>query len=200
MMSKNKTFIVAGQCTTLVLLLVACHVQADSIFQTGAFQTGAYQKESWQAEKEITAAKEIEKIDVIGKLPPNLLRKAFYRHEDNFFDLYNELVDENQFRMDCEMRLRHLQSKVKYRACIPRYVGIENAKELKDAALRNGRIEAKSFLSGVPDIAGLRLTYAKKKKEMATKMADLINSNPELAKRYTQYVEAKTKFENVKNR
>jgi len=199
-MSKNKTFIVAGQCTTLVLLLVACHVQADSIFQTGAFQTGAYQKESWQAEKEITAAKEIEKIDVIGKQPPNLLRKAFYRQEDNFFDLYNELIDENQFRMDCEMRSMHLQSKVKHRACIPRFVEIENARELETAALRSGRLSASSILNAVPDKAALRLIYAKKKKEMAKKMADLINSNPELAKRYTQYVEAKTKFENVKNR
>ncbi|WP_156844078.1 hypothetical protein [Alteromonas sp. RW2A1] len=195
MMSKNKTFIVKGQCTALMLLLVTCHVQADSIFQTGA-----YQKEGRQAEKEITAAKEIEKIDVIGKQPPNLLRKAFYRHEDNFFDLYNELVDENQFRMDCEMRLRHLQSKVKYRACIPRYVGIENAKELEDAALRSGRLSASSILNATPDKAALRLTYAKKKKEMATKMAELINSHPELAKRYTQYVEAKTKFEDAKNR
>jgi len=158
-MSKDKTFVVVCQCTALMLLLVTCHVQADSIFQTGA-----YQKEGRQAEKEITAAKEIEKIDVIGKQPPNLLRKAFYRHEDNFFDLYNELVDENQFRMDCEMRLRHLQSKVKYRACIPRYVGIENAKELEDAALRSGRLSASSILNATPDKAALRLTYAKKEK------------------------------------
>ncbi|WP_269519181.1 hypothetical protein [Alteromonas sp. BMJM2] len=199
-MSKDKTFVVIGQCTALMLLLVACHVQADTIFKTATLQTEAYQKEGWQAEKEITAAKEIEKIDVIGKQPPNLLRKAFYRHEDNFFDLYNELVDENQFRMDCEMRLRHLDTRVKKRECIPRYVEIENAKQLREAALRNGRVDAASFLGAVPDRAGLRLVYEKKKKQMATKMAELINSHPELTKRYTQYVEAKTKFEDAKNR
>lgn len=199
-MSKNKRFIVTRQFAALMLLLLISPVDAGYAFYMENIQIEAVQIESALVNNKNTANDDVEKIEVLGKMPANLLRKAFYRQEDNFFDLYNELVDENQFRMDCEMRLRHLQSKVKYRACIPRYVGIENAKELKDAALRNGRIEAKSFLSGVPDIAGLRLTYAKKKKEMATKMAELINSNPELAKRYTQYVEAKTKFENVKNR
>ena len=86
MISKNKTFIVKGQCTALMLLLVTCHVQADT-----TFQTGAYQKEGWQAEKEITTDKEIEKIDVVGKQPVNLLRKAFYRQEDNFFSYTTNL-------------------------------------------------------------------------------------------------------------
>ncbi|WP_334030058.1 hypothetical protein [Alteromonas sp. P256] len=200
MMSKNKRFIVTRQFAAFMLLLLISPVEAGYAFYMESIQIEAAQIESAKVNNKNTVNDDVEKIEVLGKMPANLLRKAFYRQEDNFFDLYNELIDENQFRMDCEMRSMHLQSKVKHRACIPRFVEIENARELETAALRSGRLDASSILNAVPDKAALRLIYAKKKKEMAKKMADLINSNPELAKRYTQYVEAKTKFENVKNR
>jgi hypothetical protein len=63
---------------------------------------------------------EIERIEVIGQRPRLYFRKTMVKAEDNFYDLYNQLTMNNDFKIQCRKEFRAF-SHIKNRVCKPNY-------------------------------------------------------------------------------
>jgi len=63
---------------------------------------------------------EIERIQVTGDRPRIYLRRAMVKAENNFYDLYNQLTTNNDFKVQCEKVFKP-GSHIKNRVCKPNF-------------------------------------------------------------------------------
>jgi len=63
---------------------------------------------------------EIERIQVTGEKSRIYFRRAMIKAEDNFYDLYNQLTLNNDFKIQCEMAFK-AGSHIKHRVCKPNF-------------------------------------------------------------------------------
>jgi len=65
-------------------------------------------------------APDIERIEVIGQRPRLYFRRTMEKAEDNFYDMYNQLTTNNDFKVQCHKEFRSF-SHIKNRVCKPNY-------------------------------------------------------------------------------
>jgi len=63
---------------------------------------------------------DIERIQVIGKRPRLYFRKQIVKAEDNFYELYNQLTMNNEFKIQCRKEFKPY-SHLKHRVCKANY-------------------------------------------------------------------------------
>lgn len=106
-----------------------------------------------------------EAIDITGSRDDINLQLLVDRAEDAFYEIFNDLVDDADFRIECRYE-KVLGSLIKQRICQTGYM----KKELTRAANLN--------YSGVQYLA--TSTLAEKNRELRKKTVELLEKNPEL--------------------
>lgn len=179
---KLRTFAVVGSMEKLVALIILLAFVSNTCLATTDTES------------------EIERIDVIGKKPLVLMKRDMIRAEDEFYDLYNELVEYREMRMDCEMQSLHNFTRVKKRTCKPKFLeAIKNDEMDKAIDRAGGRNSIANIMNAVPDIVIVRQRVKEKNIEMANVMSELINKNKNLAEKYAKWLDAKNKYEAAKH-
>jgi hypothetical protein len=134
-------------------------------------------------ESDEAADEPIEEITVVGEKTLLSLKFAAYQAEDDFFNLFNELNENDEFDVFCG-REASTGSRIKRRRCWSPF-----EREVDDELLR--------YQWETGGMLGLRnegLLTAKRKKQ-AEMLKQMVLENPELQKLYLRYGEANIRFE-----
>jgi len=113
---------------------------------------------------------EIERIQVTGERPRIYFRRAMVKAENNFYDLYNQLTTNNDFKVECEKVFRP-GSHIKNRVCKPNFTK---------------KIRNDMHVHSIAEMTGFSYNHAVKFriKNMQEKhyraMEKTVNSNPKL--------------------
>lgn len=156
------------------------------------------------SQPENDSQKELERIIVEGDEQISVLRYNFYRAEEDFFNLFNELIDNESFRISCKQKERHAFTRIKQRSCESKFQDEEEYRMTQRAIQTGSRRydgterNAGHWMSRLP-LQGEVYTQQKRlqKKQIAA-MEALIVENPELQQKLIKLNEAKQKFEDAK--
>lgn len=124
----------------------------------------------------------MEEIVVYGDRSLIALRKQVYRAEENFFDLFNELNDEDEFDVQC-FYFAPTGTRIRRHTCRANFVVAAEAEEIIN--FRDGPKVAVAPAIGV---------IPQKRKEMAKKMLALLQERPELVEALNHVEVAKEAF------
>lgn len=83
-----------------------------------------------------STSEEIDEIVVLGAHSLTLLRQEIIVAEDEFFDLYNELNDDDRFDIICETR-RPIGTRIRVRECKAKFVRDAEVDAMQDALMMN---------------------------------------------------------------
>lgn len=131
--------------------------------------------------------KEIEQITVTGADQLSVLRYAMYRAEEDFFNSFNELTTNKDFKITCKKEPKHAFTRILERQCKSAFES-DVAFELTQRAIRNGGIE-KSPMKGEIYVAQERV----RRKQIA-EMEKLLLENPEMQQKLIKLNQAKAIF------
>lgn len=141
------------------------------------------------AEDPATAAipeSEVEEIVVVGQRTLSSLRAKVVAAEDHFYDVFNELNDDDRYDIHCE-NFAPLGTRIKARRCVPRFV---------DDAQQE---EALAFLEGRPVIPP-SMVIGYRNDELRDLMKNLIQTNPELLKAIQEHYELKLELQAARDK
>lgn len=138
----------------------------------------------------VTKEEPIENIEVVGERPPAFYLKIFRQQRDEFFSLYNNLVDSQEMQIKCR-RPDPPQEHRERQLCEPLFVATikhrETQRQLTFGQIgRNGIIRVNS--AAEKEIKEKRQTLMKQ-------MTQLINENAELKRKYRSFQKALTVYE-----
>ncbi len=155
----------------------------------------AYQ--STESSKLIQPSSPIERIEVYGQKPLRYYLKQYRRRESEFFKAFNQLIDEPDMKIRCTRRQVSF-TKFRPSVCQPLFVGLIVSEEKQNAIKRGGSLSSAArevgrheALEAVVNRAHVDARIKSKNDELAVKMAELVNSNPELLKKFNELQEAK---------
>ena len=131
---------------------------------------------------------DVEVIGVQGEKSIAYYRKQMRLAELDFYDLFNDLADEDKYKIRCRKEKR-IGSNLSQTVCYPQYVLDRFAQETQ-AALNSGRIFPR-----LKDIEAL----VKKEREASNVYAqEIIEKNPELLKKLIKLTETQSLYEQKK--
>ena len=134
------------------------------------------------------AEEPIEEITVVGEKTLLNLKFAAYRAEEDFFELFNELNEKDEFDVFCDNE-SNTYSRVKRRRCWSPF-----EREIEEDAIRD-MVGASGQLGGgtrmLPRNEGL---IRAKRKQQAEMLQQMVLENPELQKLYHRYGQANIEF------
>lgn len=132
----------------------------------------------------------IEEITAYGQKTLLNLKFAAYQAEDSFFNLFNELNDDDRFDVYCEKRARK-GSRIRTRQCWSPF-----EREIDEEAARD------YFLTGGSGFVALQ--NEGKIRQMRKKQAEMLKvmvlENPELQQRYVELGKANMRFAEERNK
>jgi len=132
-----------------------------------------------------TESEEIDEIVVLGAHSLTLLRQEVIVAEDKFFDLYNELNDDDRFDIICENR-RPIGTRIQVRECKARFVRDAEVEATQNALVMDNspaNVAAQPIRASKEDYE----TLDKKLKTFAVE-------NPELQKALMEYDNLSKKY------
>ncbi|GAB5383621.1 MAG: hypothetical protein Alis3KO_07440 [Aliiglaciecola sp.] len=142
----------------------------------------------------------IESITVTGD------GKAFYRQlmnlaEDDFFDLYNQITENEDLKVKCKTKNRHGFTRIKQRKCESAFVSrikYDNVQvSIESGSRRTGALSSGTWMNRI----GLTTkSYSEMKKLRKQQIEDLeqkIKDNPELQQKLIKLLQSKEKYKNA---
>jgi len=123
-------------------------------------------------------APDIERIQVIGQRPRLYFRRTMEKAEDNFYDMYNQLTTDNDFKVQCNKEFRSF-SHIKHRVCKPNYT-----KTIRDDMFAETFADMMS--SSYYQEVKFRINRTQKKHLKSMKKT--VNSNPQLQNYYFHFI------------
>ena len=142
----------------------------------------------------------MEEILVTGEMTPSRLRFQLERAQDDIYRLFNQLLDDKEFRVNCK-RGSSTGSYIIERSCEPAFLANERARHAAHtmAAWRSGEDPALSMemalSSGRVSESELRFDQGDKFEAMNQKMFDLAMENPELQAAMLRYATLRADYE-----
>ncbi|GAB2684101.1 hypothetical protein [Aliiglaciecola aliphaticivorans] len=134
-------------------------------------------------EKLLNVEKEnVEQIDVVGTKPLYFYRQQMAKTELNFYDAFNDLVEDPKFKVKCKKQRKEGTGRITQRACYPQYFLARKSK-LTEIAMR-----ARVALPSDDDVA---MQVQQEKKASLAYAEKLIEGNPALKQRLLEMYEAK---------
>ena len=130
-------------------------------------------------------SEEIDEIIVLGAHSLTLLRQEVVVAEDKFFDLYNELNDDDRFDIICENR-RPIGTRIQVRECKAQFVRDAEVDAIQDALMMNN---APANVTAQPVRASKR-DYRK----LDEKLKQFAVENPELQEALMEYDHLSKKY------
>lgn len=155
-----------------------------SILAAGPFM--AQDKASESGEN--VQAEPIDEITVIGEKTLLNLKYAAQQAEDDFFTLFNELNEDDEFDVYCDNE-SNTYSRIKRRTCWSPFERDVDQEELRYQLESGGRMGARN--------EGL---IKAKRKQQAEMLMKIVVENPELQKLYRRYGEANVRFYSERQR
>lgn len=137
--------------------------------------------------------REIERIEVVGKLPLQYFRMQMQKSELDFYAMFNALSEREEFKVRCN-RVARTGSRIKQTECVPQYYLNEMARRSQDALQNsmNGSLQVPTH----KDIG----FYTKAKSEESQKyIAQLAEKHPEFKRKIIELGEKQALFEEKRN-
>lgn len=143
----------------------------------------------------------VENVEVLG-YRDGYYQRNLIRTENAFFNLMNTLVDDDDFKVSCEMRAIKAFSRLKARTCEARFV----SRIKSETTQRNFRQVSPGSMEGgvpgnsmpTPSTYEVQSRINKRQEEQLEMMVKLIKENPSLFKAYQELEEAKRLVEESK--
>ncbi|MFA3793154.1 hypothetical protein AB6T38_18750 [Aliiglaciecola sp. SL4] len=135
-----------------------------------------------QHSKDKELQEEVEKVEVVGTKPLYYYRQQMAKTELDFYDAFNDLVEDPKFKVKCKNIPREGAGRITQRACYPQYFLARKSK-LTEIAMR-----ARVALPSDDDVA---MQVQQEKKASLAYAEKLIESNPELKQRLLEMYQAK---------
>lgn len=132
---------------------------------------------------------ELERIEVVGKLPLQYFRMQMQKSELDFYAMFNALSEHEEFKVRCN-RVARTGSRIKQTECVPQYYLNEMARRSQDALQNsmNGSLQVPTH----KDIG----FYTKAKSEESQKyIAQLAEKYPEFKRKIIEFGEKQALFE-----
>ena len=135
----------------------------------------------------------IEQITVTGDDQLSVLRYAMYRAEEEFFDSFNDLTTNKDFKITCHNEQKHTFTRLKKRKCKSAFES-DMSFEVTQTALRSGR----GGIKNSPLKSEIHIEQQKVRKKQIAEMKRLLLKSPELQAKLVKVNQAKVKFEQAK--
>jgi hypothetical protein len=142
---------------------------------------------------------DIEHVQVTGQRLAPYFKKLMYKAEEDFYGLYNDLTDNDDFKITCHRKEIHNFTRLKKRVCEAGYIS-KSINEGNEAAFSSmlKRNQLNGNFSGTSNKfqeARIALKYREKQLE---DLKEKLLASPELMEKYIALTEAKTKYEEAK--
>jgi hypothetical protein len=138
-----------------------------------------------QDSKEVDPNKDVEIIEVIGQFTPAQWGKIAESAKVDFYELFNEVNDIDDYRMICRAE-KEIGSNIKKMKCEPQYYKDRMAQMVQEVSFRRGTLDT-NFMPKPQDVA----LSVKDTKEKADKhLLALVDKHPHLRKKFEYYVKA----------
>lgn len=125
---------------------------------------------------------DIEVIDVLGSKPLSYYRDQMKIAESSFYDMYNGLVDKEEFKIKCRNE-KATGSHIRRKVCYPQYV-LSEMSRLTQLAFNPSILEKRHLVSPFPTVAGVRDIVTQERNESENYIKNLLVENPDLYKSY----------------
>ncbi|GAA6186749.1 MULTISPECIES: hypothetical protein [Alteromonadaceae] len=127
----------------------------------------------------------VEQIEVVGTKPLYFYRQQMVKTELEFYDYYNDLVDNPKFKVKCKRERKQGAGRITQRACYPQYF-LAKKTQLTEIAMR-----ASAALPSDDDVA---MQVQQEKQASLAYAEKLIEREPALKKRLIEMYQAKKVF------
>ena len=125
----------------------------------------------------------VEEIVVYGDKSLNTFRQAIFRAEENFFDLFSSLNDEEEYDIRCFYETP-TGTHIRRHVCRANFVTDATSAEAATIRTRGPRYP----------VQDAKTVIMQKKRKLREKMETLVSSNPELLKALNNYTNAKQEY------
>jgi Skp family chaperone for outer membrane proteins len=139
----------------------------------------------------IEVPQEMERIQVKGKKPKLFYLSEYRRHQTDFVNMFNQLVDDSEMEVICEMESA-TGSRMKKRTCQPRFMKTIVAEETQRDLSRGSSFQEAANAAQRENVQKELIEEYKKFQKLT---AQLLNKHSDLANSYVKMDEALTKYE-----
>ncbi|MBR9792609.1 MAG: hypothetical protein GYB58_12755 [Gammaproteobacteria bacterium] len=140
---------------------------------------------------------DIEVVDVVGQRPLSYYRKQLLETELAFYDMYNALTDEKEFKIRCRIE-KPSGSHIARKVCYPQYELSALAYETQIAMIPKAQ-ETRGIIEPLPTSAGVKELVKNEKKAATEHLMKLLTENPELLEQYQDLIADMARFKQAKN-
>lgn len=172
-------------------------VAAYNVSLTMLQENDTIQQQNIQSTKQTEQAKKetLETIQIDGVKPLRYYRKQLELAELNFYDLYNSLVDEEQFLMYCRKE-KDVGSHIKRTRCYPQYFLQIYANESQDAFSSTSYYDlAQGIVRNPPSYKMVEELAQRKQKEALEYVEKVVSENPVLLNQLVKMEAARNTYE-----
>ena len=141
---------------------------------------------------------DIERITVEGSDQLSVLRHSFYRAEEDFFNLFNELTTDESFQITCKPKERHAFTRIKKRTCESKFQDEEEYAMTQKAIFNGSRRNEDAWMARLPLQGEVYTQQRRLQKKQIAAMEALITENPELQQKLIKLNQAKQKYQDAK--
>ncbi|GAC16147.1 hypothetical protein [Aliiglaciecola lipolytica] len=152
------------------------------ILAIALFAGGSFAEQQTQ-DKEVQ--EDLEKVEVVGTTPLYYYRQQMVKTELDFYDAFNELVEDPKFKVKCKRERVNGAARITQRACYPQYF-LAKKSQLTEIAMRANGI--------LPSNEEIEMMVQPEKAESLAYAEKLIEENPQLKKRLMEMYQAKQTF------
>ena len=147
------------------------------------------------AEENVAAA--MEEVEVRGQKSRQQLERAVVEARLDFWEIYNSLNTDNDYRIVCE-KVAVTGSRFKKRRCVPQYFLTAMSEMTRQQSIRRLPNDELQLRAPPPRESTVRLATKGKKNEADAHMIKLIEDNPVLREKYYALLDANEKLEQSK--
>ncbi len=174
----------------MLLLLLATINMGQTVLAEEVEQRPPITMEEIASEaSEQESSETIEEIIVYGDKPLHTLRRQVYTAEENFFDLFSSLNQDDEYDVRCYYEVPSF-THIRHNVCRANFVVEATSVQYVEIRTRGPRYPT------VPP----ELVIAKKKKILRQKMEALVAEHPELLQALTEYTSKRTTFESARDK
>ena len=145
------------------------------------------------------AGEPVDEITVTGQGNRNYFKRQMIRAETEFYDLFNELTSEEDFRIVCKTEKRHAFTNIKVRKCESLYES-RIAYELTQRAFQLGSQNSTNASVPATKRGEYEKRVAERRQEQLEDMARVLEENPEFKEKLIALNKAKADYEESKSK
>ncbi|MDY6926571.1 MAG: hypothetical protein SWN10_05680 [Pseudomonadota bacterium] len=140
---------------------------------------------------------DIEVVDVVGQRPLSYYRKQLVETELAFYDMYNALTDQKEFKIRCRIE-KPSGSHIARKVCYPQYELTAIAYETQIAMIPKAQ-ETRGIIEPLPTSSGVKVLVNNEKRAATEHLIKLLTENPELLEQYQALITDMKNFKQAKS-